>query len=72
MKKTILRSNEFTCPSCVSKIETGLKRLAGVSDATVHFSTGRIEVQHDPEAVTPGQLASAIRELGYEARPSAY
>ncbi len=48
MTKTILRSDEFSCPSCVVKIEKALKALPGVAEAKVHFNTGRIEVAHDP------------------------
>ena len=33
MKKTLLRSQELSCPSCVAKIETALKALNGVADA---------------------------------------
>lgn len=71
-KNTILRSDELTCPSCVRKIETALTRREGVADAKVHFSTGRIEVRHDPAIVAPNDLAQAIREVGYEATPSPF
>ena len=37
-KTTTLRSDEFTCPSCVSKIEKKLESVSGVSGATVHFT----------------------------------
>jgi AhpD family alkylhydroperoxidase len=33
MKRTLLRSQELTCPSCVAKIEIALKVLKGVTDA---------------------------------------
>lgn len=72
MKKTILRSTEFSCPSCVAKIEKGLGGLDGVGKATVHFSTGRIEVEHDPERAPVAKLVDAVRKAGYEARPSAF
>ena len=39
--KTILRSQEFSCPSCVAKIEKALHNLNGVEKAKVHFNTGR-------------------------------
>jgi copper chaperone len=49
LSKTILRSDELSCPSCVNNIESNLNKKDGVEKATVHFSTGRIEVEHQPE-----------------------
>lgn len=69
---TILRSDELSCPSCVSKIEKSLQALDGVDAAKVHFSAGRIEVQHDPEKADTEKLVAAVRRVGYEARPSAF
>ncbi len=69
--KTILRSQELSCPSCVAKIEKALKALDGVTEATVHFNTGRIVVEHDPVAVKGDQLVTAVRAAGYEAKIAA-
>jgi len=68
--KTILRSNELNCPSCVPKIERALTALPEVSKATVHFSTGRIEVEHD--RADPQELVQAVRKVGYESRVSPF
>jgi len=70
--KTILRSTELTCPSCITKIEKGLKGKAGVEEAKVFFNTGRIEVQHDPALVSPDELAKTVQSIGYQAKVSAY
>jgi len=72
MQKTLLRSQELSCPSCVAKIETALKALDGVSDAKVHFNTGKIEIQHDAQLVQADQLVKAVRSVGYEASVSAF
>lgn len=72
MKKTILRSQELTCPSCVAKIEKALAAVPGVEAAKVFFNTGRIEVQHDPEQAAVEKLVSAVKSAGYEARVSAF
>jgi copper chaperone len=56
----------------VAKIETALKALDGVSDAKVHFNTGKIEVQHDAQLVKADQLVKAVRSVGYEASVSAF
>ncbi len=70
--KTILRSDELSCPSCVPKIEKALNALPGVEKAEVRFNTGRIEVEHDPARSSVEALVAAIRGTGYEARPSAF
>lgn len=72
MSKTILRSDEFSCPSCVVKIEKALAATRGVTSAKVHFNTGRIEVEHDPAAAPVEALVSAVKSAGYEARPAAF
>ncbi|WP_299364744.1 heavy metal-associated domain-containing protein [uncultured Paracoccus sp.] len=71
-QKTILRSDELSCPSCVPKIEKALRGLPGVEKAEVRFNTGRIEVEHDPAQSDVEALVQAIRGTGYEARPSAF
>ena len=42
--KTVLRSQELSCPSCVAKIEKALNGVEGVTSAKVFFNTGRIDV----------------------------
>jgi copper chaperone len=71
-KKTTLRSQDLNCPSCVSKIETKLDAIEGVNEATVHFATGRIVVEHDPDQVTKDDLITAIEQVGYKAKASAF
>lgn len=70
--KTILRSQELSCPSCVAKIEKALAALDGVQTAKVHFNTGRIEVQYDPQSVSAEQLVKTVRGAGYESKVSAF
>ena len=72
MKKTLLRSQELSCPSCVAKIETALRAVKGVAEAKVYFNTGKIEVEHDPQAVTAGELVKVVKSVGYEAREAAF
>lgn len=69
--KTILRSDELSCPSCVAKIEKQLKGLEGVDSAVVHFNTGKIEVEHDEANTDRQTLVDTVRVAGYESRISA-
>lgn len=70
--KTILRSDDLSCPTCVSNIESNLNQKEGVSKAEVHFNTGRIEVEHDSDKISEGELIKAVRDSGYEARVSQF
>jgi copper chaperone CopZ len=69
--KTLLRSQDLSCPSCVPKIEKALAGVPGVQSAKVHFTTGRIEVEHDP-AASAEALVKAVRSTGYEAKVSSF
>lgn len=65
--RTILRSEELTCPSCVAKIERALNRTDGVTHAAVHFATGRIEIEHDSSLADADALVETVRVAGYRA-----
>lgn len=69
--KTILRSQELSCPSCVAKIEKALTALGGVTAAKVQFNTGKIEVDHTDQ-VSTDQLLKAVQSAGYNARVSPF
>ncbi|HLS03247.1 MAG TPA: heavy metal-associated domain-containing protein [Actinomycetales bacterium] len=64
--QTVLRSNEFSCPSCVDKIEKHLVQQPGVQAAKVHFNTGRIVIDHDEQTGTE-DLIAAVGAVGYTA-----
>ena len=70
--KTILRSDELSCPSCISKIEKALKALPGVREATVHFISGRIDIEHEPAQASAELLQETVRKIGYGSRISAF
>tara|TARA_B100000614_G_C14503675_1_gene475716 strand:+ start:966 stop:1181 length:216 start_codon:yes stop_codon:yes gene_type:complete len=66
--KTLLRSDDLSCPSCIAKIEKRLTGLPGVEFAKVHFNTGKIEVRHNEEQTDQETLIATVRDTGYESR----
>jgi copper chaperone CopZ len=70
--KTVLRSQDLSCPSCIAKIEKALLSEEGVSLAKVFFNSGRIEVEHDAQKVDAKKLVDVVRSIGYEAKVSAF
>ncbi len=60
-----LRVEGMTCASCVSRVEKALKKVPGVTDATVNLAT-EVATLHAAGDVTEAALA-AVRKAGYEA-----
>jgi Cu+-exporting ATPase len=55
------------CASCVVMIERSLKKIEGVSQATVNLATEKATVTFDSEKVTDEHLSSAVSNAGYQA-----
>jgi copper chaperone len=70
--RTVFRSDEFTCPSCVRRVEDALMARAGVAGATVNVATGRVVVDHDPSRSSVDDLVAAIRAAGYRVTPAPF
>lgn len=70
--QTTLRAEDFSCPSCVTKIEKSVGQLAGVNQVKVNFASARIQVEHDANLVSVDELIAAVAKVGYTARASAF
>ena len=58
----------MSCASCVSRIETALRGVPGVTDAAVNLATGRASLQVMVGAVDAADLETAVKKAGYTAR----
>lgn len=67
MQTVRLTIEGMTCSHCQAAVETALRGQKGVRSATVYLQDGSAEVEYDPDAVSPGQLAAAVEEEGYAA-----
>jgi Cu+-exporting ATPase len=67
LKKVEIPITGMSCASCVAKIEKGLSKMSGISDAKVNFATEKATITFDPSRVHMGDFVSTINDLGYEA-----
>lgn len=65
--KKIFSIKGMHCASCVATIEGSLKKLDGVSQASVNIATEQATVVYDPAKVTDEKLLSAVSNVGYQA-----
>jgi Cu2+-exporting ATPase len=58
-----------SCAACTWLIETTLKRMPGVSEATLNLSQGRLDVRFDDGTLPMSELFAKIAGLGYSVQP---
>jgi Cu+-exporting ATPase len=54
------------CASCVNHVDSALKNVDGVADATVNLATEKASVTFDNGAIDPQGLVDAVQQAGYE------
>lgn len=55
----------LTCPSCITRIESVLKKEPGVEKAKVLFNSSRVKIDYDEEKVSADRLAGVIEKVGF-------
>ncbi len=66
-KEVVLQILGMHCAACATGIESGLKRLDGVTEANVNFATKEAVVKFDEEKVDLDKIKAAVKRGGYEA-----
>lgn len=66
MKNINIKLEELTCPSCITKIETAIKRVDGVEDVKVLFNSSKVKASIDEEKVSIDKLKRTVSNLGYK------
>ncbi|MES2951042.1 MAG: heavy metal translocating P-type ATPase [Pseudomonadota bacterium] len=61
----------MTCASCVGRVERALKKVPGVSNATVNLATESARISFSGDQQMEARLRRAVRDAGYEPRTPA-
>ncbi|WP_080145801.1 heavy-metal-associated domain-containing protein [Marinilactibacillus piezotolerans] len=65
MEKAVYQLESLTCPSCIKKIETTLKKTAGIDSVKVLFNTSKVKTQFDESTIESSEIKKVIQKLGY-------
>ncbi len=55
----------MTCANCAANIERGVKKLSGVTEASVNFAGESASVAFDPQQLNLQEVVAKIQNLGY-------
>lgn len=64
-KEIAMQVSGMTCAACAARIEKGLKRMPGVTDANVNLATETSNVIYDPAETGTAAIQEKIEKLGY-------
>jgi len=67
MQQAVINLETLSCPSCLQKIENGVKGLKGVEKESVEvlFNSSRVRTKFDSESISIETIEKAIETLGY-------
>jgi Cu+-exporting ATPase len=57
----------MTCSSCTSSVETALKGVPGITNASVSLATETCKIEFDRTLIGPREMVDRIEELGFDA-----
>ena len=71
MKEEKLITNSFTvlkmtCMGCVSRVESALSALEGVTSAKATIEEETVEIEYNPDIVSPQDFYDTVTKAGYE------
>jgi copper chaperone CopZ len=72
MKKATIKLETLTCPSCMQKIENGIKSIDGVdiSSINVLFNSSKVIFNFDENKASIEDAENVVAKLGYEVKKS--
>lgn len=67
MKKATIQLETLTCPSCLQKIESGIKQIDGVKQENIKvlFNASKVKVAFDESKTSVEEIEKTIQDLGY-------
>ena len=57
---------QMTCASCAVSVESIIKFLPGVVNASVNYASAAVKVEYIPSLVTLNQMQEAVQSIGYD------
>jgi Cu+-exporting ATPase len=57
----------MTCAACANRIEKGLSKLPGVTNAAVNFAMETARVEYSPGDISIADMQNKVKQLGYKA-----
>ncbi|HEY9766733.1 MAG TPA: cation-translocating P-type ATPase [Chroococcales cyanobacterium] len=68
-KEAVITVTGLDCADCAGHVETAIRTLPGVEEASLSFTTAKLIVRFDPEILPEEKIFQAIERFGYGIKP---
>lgn len=69
MERFSIKVKGMSCAACAARIEKGLNKMPGVSQAQVNLALEQATIEYDPDAVKAANFVEKVEKLGYSVAP---
>ncbi|MEY8353597.1 heavy metal translocating P-type ATPase [Lachnospiraceae bacterium 54-53] len=66
MESQVLNIRGMTCAACAQRIEKTVRKLSGISQATVNLASEKLFVEYDSSSLELSAIKAAVAKIGYE------
>lgn len=66
MESQVLSIRGMTCAACAQRIEKTVRKLSGISQATVNLASEKLFVEYDSSSLELTAIKAAVAKIGYE------
>lgn len=66
MDTTAFNIPSISCSTCSGKIQEELKTLKGIGSINVDLKSQQVNIEYNPNEVTPADIKKKIVSMGYE------
>lgn len=66
VESKVLPVLEMSCAVCANNVESTVKGLTGVEEASVNFAANTLSVKYNPSEISLQQMQDAVRAAGYD------
>ena len=66
LKKQTFPVLNMHCAGCANNVEKTVRKLVGITDASVNFASNTLSVSYETDKLTPGEIRAAVLAAGYD------
>lgn len=68
MKRVVMKLDDLTCPSCLTKIKKNVESQSGTDNIQVLFNAGKVKFTLDDQQNTVDKIQDEIEKIGYQVK----